>query len=97
MSLRSWPIQARRGAENEAFGLYTISFGSQLERGLLESHLAGPSPDLLPRPQGERGLEHCRVHERHPDLGRGGHARPVGVGEVEARAGSAGCPPGTSG
>ncbi len=96
-SRRSLRTHARSGAPNEALGRWTISLGSQASAASLRATFACPAPDLLRARKRERGLRDDLVDERHPDLHRRGHAGPVGVGEVEPRAGTSGRPPGTSG
>ena len=83
-SRRSPVTQARSGAEKEALGRFMISSGSHARAASLRATL----PVLLltlRSPAKESGSEDDRVDERHPDLGRCGHARPVGVRQVKAR------------
>ena len=94
---RSLVTQARSGTPKDALGLSMISSGTQARAACLEGGLLHPAVDLVLAGQGERRLEHHRVDERHPDLRGGGHAGPVGVGEVEALAGTSASPRGTSG
>ena len=83
-SRRSLRTQARSGALNEALGRCTISCGSQLSAACLSATLPRRWRILAAAVEGERRRGHHRVHERGADLDRGGHAGPVGVGQVEA-------------
>ena len=77
--------QARSGAPNDAFGRSTISFGSQASAASFSASLLA-RPWIFSVPGNENAArDDDRVDERHPDLGRRGHAGPVGVGEVEPR------------
>ena len=83
ISARSRRTQARSGALNSPLGRFTISLGRPARPP------ASGTPCARGRrswrcPDGERRLGHLDVHERDAHLGRCRHARPVGVGEVEA-------------